>query len=257
VELVDTSPIRRRYSEGVILALGLNVWLSWLVLPGLYLGELTRLSVLLLALAPPILLGVGILRRSAFLLLLCFPATCLLGAAVAPRLVSSAAHSTARLSLLALGLCAFLLGVSLLLSPTPGQPLRTRPLATGPTPPRWRRRVRVYRGLTLLSAVFPLVLVTAVNLSPQNRAYVGELYAGRQSVVFTLFNLGILALWLGLFIVYFVGVLDPHRSGDKELLRDLARLSATPRRGSRWRTVTALLLLSLALLGQLLYLRYR
>lgn len=239
-------------------ALGLNLWVTWLCVPGLYLHELQRPHVLFLVAVPLLLLGWGVLRHSAFLLLLGFPAACLLPISAAPRLLTGATHSATRLLLLALGLVAFLFGVSFLLGGAARPPPeRSRALASGPPPQRWRRRFRVYRELMILSAVFPLVLLVAVNLAPQNRAYVGELYPGRQSSVFTLLNLGVLALWLGLFAVYFVGVLYPHRSGDKDLVRDLARWSAETKRPSTRRAFTLTALLVLALLGQVLYLRYR
>jgi hypothetical protein len=109
--------------------------------------------------------------------------------------------------------------------------VRTLSSAQQPTPERWRRRARVYTGLTVMSAVIPAVLLYSVNFEASNRAFLRELYPGRMDAMMTLLNLGVIGLWLGLYAWVFLGIVRPHRTGDRDLIVELAMLRSQTRRG--------------------------
>lgn len=229
----------RAFTDAVAAALGVNVWVSLVLVPGLFVGAFkTSTAAALLAAMPLVPLAIGLVRRSQHWLLLVYPATLLAPIAYAPRIVANNIHGPFTFTLVCLGVLAYLFGVSFFSAfHDPPPPERTRQLAGGlagsaATPARWQRRFRLYAVLTVLSAVFPMALLYAINFDSENRAFLYKLYPGRVGAMTTLLNLGLFALWMLIYFGYFVGILKVHRTGDKGLVAQLARLRQQARRGT-------------------------
>jgi len=151
--------------------LSANLWVVSVGVPLLLGGGAGRSPgwLYLLAALGPLVLGLGVWRRSEPSLLFGFPVATLLPQALlssgdAPLL------SPAPWPLLLLSLLASQLAVTWALAardraaePPQAKP---RPLPAELTPPRWRRRLRIYRGFTLVAALFPLILLAYTVESP-------------------------------------------------------------------------------------------
>ncbi len=233
---MEQAPSERRWralADGVAASLGLNVWVSVVLLPALFIGK-TGGNDLLLGLIPLLVLGLGLWRRSEAVLLLAYPAAVLVPIAVHPVMASAHVYGPIRFVTVAIGVTAYLVGVSFFTNfhePTP--PVSIRPLSSalaGP-PQRWRRRERVYWELFALSLIMPVSLLLWVNYAPEVQGYLGENYPGRVAAMTTVLVVGVIALWLVIFHVAFLGVLRPHRTGDRDLLTTLAQAKADARTG--------------------------
>jgi len=244
-------------------ALGLNLWLSFVLVPGLFLGSFRHgKAFLAVAPVPLVVLAAGIARRSPLWLLLIYPATLLVPVALDPRTVGENAQRPLPFILIAASLVVYFLGAAYLTSP-PGAgespPGRTRRLGASlgtKNPPRWRRRRRIYAVLGVLSIVFPIALVYQINFAPSTRAYLAELYPGDRTTTMTaLLDLGAVLLWLLVFSIGFVGPLRSHRTGDKELIADLERLRTWARRPAPTLSFYVGVVCALGLMALLLTLR--
>jgi len=214
--------------------LGVNVWVSVILLPGLFVGAWRTPALALAAALPLPVLVLGMWRRSEVVLLLGYPSALLIPVAVVPEIVSAHVYGPIRFAIVAVGLIAYLFGASFFTSfYEPPPPAGTRALSSSryPTPPRWLRRFRVYRMLAVLSAVFPLVLLYVVNFNDTNRAFLRQMFPGRVAAMTTFLNLGILGAWLLLYAYMFLGILKPHRTGDRDLIVELARTRSEIKRG--------------------------
>lgn len=224
----------RTFADAVALVLGINVWVSVVLLPGFF-AEAWQTSGTIAAasLALPVL-ALGIWRRSELILLLGFPATLLLPISFAPAMASPLVYGPVRFTIVAVGLVAYMMGASFFTSfHEPPPPVGVRPLSSSrkPVPERWRRRFRMYSALTALALVFPAVLIYAVNFHPSNQAYMWRMFPGRVTAMTTLLNLLVVGIWLGIFARVFLGILKPHRTGDRELVGQLAEIRAQSKRG--------------------------
>jgi hypothetical protein len=262
---VDSAPAPRAstrlFGGGVAAALGLNVWVSLVIVPGLFVGAFARSQWMpALAAVPLVPLAIGVLSRSPFWLLLGFPLGLLVPVAADVQIVGAHVHGPLTFTLVAVGMCAYLFGASHLASfrETP-PPDRMRLLASAaqPVPARWRRRTRLYVALATLSVIFPVALLYAVNFSPANRAALKDSYPERAGGMATLMNLGVLALWLAVFGLHFVGTLKRHRTGDKDLQRDLERIRQRAKRGTPRPLFYVSVVLALGFMALLVSLRYR
>lgn len=224
----------RAFADAVALALGINVWISIVVLPGFFVASFRTGNDLLIASAPLLVLGIGIWRRAELLLLLLFPAAIMVPVALSPELVSTQVYGPVRFVIVAVGVVAYLFGVSFFTSfYEPAPPVNTRALASSrrPVPPRWRRRFRMYRWLALLSLAFPVAFIYTINFTDSSKAFVEQMYPDRASQMLTVINLAALGMWVFLYSYGFMGVLRPHRTGDRILAADLGRLRAQAKRG--------------------------
>jgi len=238
----------RLAADALTAALGMNLWVSLALVPGMVAGAFSRNGALaVLAPVPLLFLAVGVLRRSPMWLLLAYPTALLLPVAVDARIASSIAYGPVVLSLTAASLVGFLLGGAYLTTrsatgePAPGT--RSRRLGgslEAQAPVRWQRRRRVYAALAILSAVFPAVLLYRIGIDADTRAYLLESFPDEQvpgdraAALMAVLLLAGLAVWLFIWDRAFVGPLRHHRTGDKELTAELDRLrhdarQATPR----------------------------
>jgi antibiotic biosynthesis monooxygenase (ABM) superfamily enzyme len=217
----------RRIWDIAIGVLGLNIWVSFLLVPVLHLEEPgPGAGVVLLLLAALSCLAVGVWRRHSLLLLVVYPLLLLLTTITNPQLVGVNVYTPWTFVLVAASLLAYLLATPLFLglSAAPQLPDETRDLEQFPYTPKWRRRMRVYRGLAALAGVFPAVLVATLFLHPGVKADLTRSYPGRLTETLALFGVLVLMLWLGLFHTYFLTPLRAHIRGDPQVRYELQNL---------------------------------
>ena len=162
-----------------------------------------------------------------------------------PQLASQHVYGEIRFALVAAGVIAYLFGVSFFTTfHEPPAPRSVRMLSSAQQGPasRWQRRERVYWGLTALSIIFPAALIAWVDYDPAIADFLGRMYPGRVALMTTALTVGAIGLWLGMFHYAFLGVLRPHRTGDRDLVTALSRARASRPRpashavGSTWRS---------------------
>jgi hypothetical protein len=188
----------------------------------------------LASLLPFAVLMLGLLRRSEVVLLGLFPSAILVPIALNPGIASSHVFGPIRFFLVALGVIAYLFGVSFFTTfHEPPAPKSIRPLSSATQGPaaRWQRRERVYWMLTALSLVIPTVLIAWVNFDESIADYLGEMYPGRVALMTTALTAGAIVLWLGIYHYAFLGALRPHRTGDRDLVGALAQARADAKTG--------------------------
>lgn len=209
-----------------LLVLGLNIWTSFLLLPALHMDRPgpNAASVTLTACAPVALI-VGVWLRSRAVLLAAYPLLLLTAVLAAPQLVGPNVYSPWTFVLVAVSFLAYALGTALLLDllreHATFDEIRELP---GASSSKWQRRMRIYRGLAGLAALFPAVLIATLFLHPSVRADLAQNYPGRISETTALYGVLLLALWLGLFQAYFLAPLKAHLKGDPTLRYELQRL---------------------------------
>jgi hypothetical protein len=256
------APIEQRwraFADAVAFALGINVWVSVVLLPGLFIGAVHGPTAVLVGAVPLAVLIVGLWLRSETVLLLAYPATILLPIGLAPAMASSYVYGPVRFTIVAVGVAAYLFGVSFFTTfhePPPPISIRTLSSAQAGTPHRWRRRERVYWTLFALSLVFPAVLIAWVNFDPQIQADLGAKFPGRVALMTTVLNVGVIVLWLGVYHYAFLGVLRPHRTGDRDLATAIGIARADARSGRPRRRFYLGVLVALALMAVLLLARH-
>lgn len=223
----------RTFADAVALALGANLWVALVLLPGLVSGVLHSGPAQLTAILPLVVLGIGVWRRSDLVLLLGYPSALLIPVAFAPGMANVHVYGPIRFAIVAVGLVGYLFGASVFTSfREPPPPLAERPLtsAARPMAPRWRRRFRIYAALTALSAVFPIVLLYTINFDAEVREALKMKYSGKVAPLSTVMNLGAIAFWVAIYAGIFLGVLRRHRTGDRDLVGALERLKRETRR---------------------------
>ena len=224
----------RTFADVVAFALGTNVWVSIVILPAIFIGALHGPSRILAALLPFLVLMLGLARRSEGILLGLFPAAVLVPVALEPQLASAHVYGPIRFTLVALGLIAYLFGVSFFTTfHEPPAPRSVRMLSSAQQGPatRWRRRERVYWMLTAMSLIMPAVLIAWVNYDDSIADYLGQMYPGRVALMTTALTVGAIVLWLGVYHYAFLGVLRPHRTGDRDLVTAVAQARADAKAG--------------------------
>jgi hypothetical protein len=219
---------------GLALALGVNLWVVAVALPlGLgvaaaesgRLGGLSPLAVVLAALAPLGVLGAGVRLRSTSALLIGFPLLAVLPEALASAELSARVLPASATVLAALSLVGYLVAVAHGLArneradataaPTTAT---TRRLSQDPTPSRWRRRLRVYRGLVALSVVMPAALLAMVDLWPDFTSSLAASFGAHAARAQALCTVAVGLLSIGLLRAYLLGPLQLHLQHDRDLL---------------------------------------
>jgi hypothetical protein len=224
----------RTFADVVAFTLGVNVWISIVILPAVFVGALHGSGRLAAAALPLGVLLLGLARRSEAILLGLFPAAVLVPVGLAPQIASSHVYGPVRFALVALGVVAYLFGVSFFTTfHEPPAPRSVRPLSSAAAGPstRWQRRERVYWLLTGLAVVMPTALIGWVNFAPKLQDYLGALFPGRVALMTTALSAGTIVLWLGIYHYAFLGVLRPHRTGDRDLVIALAQAQADAKSG--------------------------
>jgi hypothetical protein len=224
----------RTFADVVAFTLGVNVWITVVILPAVFVGALHERWRIIAAAVPFGVLVLGLFRRSEAILLGLFPAAVLVPVSLQPQLASSHVYGPIRFTLVAIGVVAYLFGVSFFTTfHEPPAPRSIRPLTSATQGPaeRWQRRERVYWMLTAMSIVIPTVLIAWVNFDTAIADYLGEMYPGRVALMTTALTVGAIVLWLGIFHYAFLGALRPHRTGDRDLVAKLTRARADAKIG--------------------------
>jgi hypothetical protein len=224
----------KTFADVVAFALGTNVWISIVILPAIFVGALRGGSRIAAAALPFLVLLLGLARRSEAVLLGLFPAAILVPVALQSQMASSYVYGPVRFTLVAIGVVAYLFGVSYFTTwHEPPAPRSVRGLSSAQVGPaeRWQRRERVYRMLTTMSLVIPTVLIAWVNFDSAIEDYLGEMYPGRVALMTTALTAGAIVLWLGIYHYAFLGVLRPHRTGDRDLVGALSQARSDARTG--------------------------
>jgi hypothetical protein len=259
--VAEAAAIRSRAPQLLATALGVNLWLTLLVVPALYLRAAAASAAVLVAVCglALALLVAGIVRRSLLLLILLFPASLALGPLLEPALGGASVYTPATLLPCAAALLLHLGGALWLASTdgTPAAPARVKRVAQPLQAPVSTRRFRLYRALAILAALFPAALLVAVHYRPGAAADLQRAFGASAPVAAALITLLGLALWVGLFFVYFVRTLALHLEGDRvtmaENIEVRQRLVARRPRLTLYLTM----LVALALMAALFALRYR
>jgi hypothetical protein len=244
----------RTFADVVAFTLGVNVWITIVILPAAFVGALHGAPRIAAAALPLAVLVLGLARRSEAVLLGLFPAAVLVPVSLQPQLASSHVYGPIRFALVAIGVVAYLFGVSFFTTfhePPAPRSIRTLTSAQQGPPARWQRRERVYWMLTALSIVIPTMLVAWVNFDSSIADYLGEMYPGRVALMTTALSVGAIVLWLGIFHYAFLGALRPHRTGDRDLIAKLTRARADAKVGkprTRFYIAVAVALGAMALL---------
>lgn len=244
----------RTFADVVAFALGTNVWISIVILPAIFVGVLHTSGQIIAAALPFGVLGLGLWRRSEIILLGLFPSALLVPIGLNSQMASSYVYGPIRFTLVAAGIVAYLFGVSFFTTfHEPPAPRSIRTLSSAQVGPasRWRRRERVYWMLVAMSVVIPVVLIGWVNFDSSIEHFIGEMYPGRVDHMTTALTVGAIVLWLAIFHYAFLGVLRPHRTGDRDLVTKLARARADAKSGRprlRFYIAVGLALVSMLLL---------
>jgi hypothetical protein len=85
--------------------------------------------------------------------------------------------------------------------------------------------------LTAMSLIIPTVLIAWINFDSAIADFLGEMYPGRVALMTTALTAGAIVLWLGIYHYAFLGVLRPHRTGDRDLVTTLAQARADAKSG--------------------------
>ena len=251
----------KTFADVVAFALGTNVWISIVILPAIFVGALHGGSHIAAAALPFVVLMLGLARRSEAVLLGLFPAAILVPVALQPQLASSHVYGPIRFTLVALGVVLYLFGVSFFTTwHEPPAPRSIRGLTSAQIGPaeRWQRRERVYWMLTGMSVVIPTVLIAWINFDSAIDEYLGEMYPGRVALMTTALTAGAIVLWLIIYHYAFLGVLRPHRTGDRDLVNTLAQARSDAKAGKprpRFYVSVALALVAMATLILLRHLK--
>jgi len=249
----------KTFADVVAFTLGTNVWISIVILPAIFVGALHGGSHIAAAALPFAVLMWGLARRSEAILLGLFPVTILVPVALQPQMASSYVYGPIRFLLVAIGVVAYLFGVSFFTTwHEPPAPRSIRGLTSAQVGPaeRWQRRERVYWMLTGMSLVIPTVLIAWVNFDSAIQDYLGEMYPGRVALMTTALTAGAIVLWLGIYHYAFLGVLRPHRTGDRDLVGKLAQARADAKAGKPRPRFYIAVALALAAMASLILLRH-
>jgi hypothetical protein len=231
---VSTERRWRTFADVVAFTLGTNVWITIVILPAVFVHALHGGAMILAVLLPFAVLMYGLLRRSEIILLGLFPSALLVPISLSPGIASSHVYGPIRFALVALGVIAYLFGVSFFTTfHEPPAPRSVRPLSSAAQGPavRWQRRERMYWMLTAMSLVIPTVLIAWVNFDSSIADYLGEMYPGRVALMTTALTAGAIVLWLVIYHYAFLGALRPHRTGDRDLVTALAQARADAKAG--------------------------
>ncbi len=224
----------RTFADAIAIALGTNLWVSLVLLPGLVVGAFSTPLLLATLLLPLPLLFAGVWARNEVLLLFGFPTSLLIPIAMRPEMASMQVYGVARFLIVGISLVVFLFGASTLTSFYEAPPpRRIRPLksASQSMPPRWKRRFRMYAVLSVISVLYPLALLYHVNFDEAGALTLNEKYPGRASTFTTLLNAFAIGLWLLLFSFFILAPLKKHRTGDKDLQIQIANSLKKASRG--------------------------
>jgi hypothetical protein len=213
----------------------MNLWVVAVALPlvGLRGAAVPRFGLGLLAILAtlgPITLGIGVLRRSAGMMVGLYP----LFVALPLVLVTTGPSplvSAPPLFALAASLVAFVIAALRALDAPTEAPARLQRLTDGTMPPRWRRRARIYRALEGAAVLFPLALVVAVDVAPGFRRALEAQFGAEAQAVQAAFTVVAGLLAVAAFRLGLAAPLVAHLSAERALHRQIEADKRAARRG--------------------------
>ncbi len=247
---------KRNLWELAILVLGLNLWVTFLLVPLLHLDSPAVGAAWLCAL-PLVTLAVGVVLRNRLVLLAAYPLLLAVPTLVAPKLVGVNVYSPLTFCLVAVSFVAYMVATVALLEVihAPPEPAETKSLGQVRLDERWRRRVRIHRWLAVLAGVFPALFIFTAFLHPGVQQDLAAYYPrrGTSPQVFT--GVLVLLLWLTVFYAYFLLPLKSHVRGDPYLRYELRKIrhdarTGKPRAGFYVYVGLALVFMVLLMLGR-------
>lgn len=187
--------ISRKWSIGdvTIGVLGLNLWITFLVLPTLhFLQHSPGVATVAGIIAGPLLLAAGLHLHHRHLLLFGLPLSLFVPALFNPKLVGVNVYSAWSFALVATSFLAYMLATLAILRghELPPVPEERRSIGEYVLSPRWRRRFRIYRWMAALSVLFPAVLIFGIFLDPEIQTLVRQSFPGRAQEAVTFFGIG-------------------------------------------------------------------
>jgi hypothetical protein len=212
-------------------ALGANLWVTMVVVPAVYMRRSTASAAVLwsLCVLGAGLLVLGILRRSRLVLLLLFPGSLAAAPALEPSLAGPSVYTAFTLLPCAAALLLHYAGAFALLTTAgaPPAPSRVRPLTPPPRSARMDRQRRIYAALAVLAGLTLVTLLGALHYRPAAALDLAAGAAETRAATTTALDLVVLGLWVGVFLVYYVGSLTVHLDDD--------RLTQAENIAARWR----------------------
>jgi hypothetical protein len=227
----------------LVVALGVNLWVVAVALPlaiaahARALAASSTAGLVLASLVPlgALAAGIWVERARTWVLLALFPLLVVAPAALAAADLPARVVPAAASLLAAASLVAYLVAVAraevLAERAGDGSAPTTRRLHQDPVPSRWRRRLRVYRGLGAIALGFPLLLVAAVDLSPSFAASLEASFGAQAARAQAFITVGVGLLWVILLRAYFLAPLNGHLQHDRDLLRAMELDRRHARRG--------------------------
>lgn len=219
----------------VACALGINVWVTLLLVPVLHAAGsgtlVTKIPMWALAFPLP-LLGIGLFRLNRVLLLALFPISLGVLNAMFRGPTGQGMFTVWTFGLAALSLLGYLVGTTITLEvyARHDDAVAGRRLALPPLSSKWRRRRRVYVLLAAFAALIPLSLIYTIDFFPQTARDLQKEYGAGAAEMQTLLVIGALGLWLWLFHTFFMVPLEQHRRGDADVRTELVALEKSARR---------------------------
>ena len=101
-----------------------------------------------------------------------------------------------------------------------------------------------------------VVVMPDANFDKSIEEYLGEMYPGRVALMTTALTVGAIVLWLGIFHYAFLGVLRPHRTGDRDLVAKLGQARTDAKTGKPRPRFYIAVALALGAMGTLIVLRH-
>jgi hypothetical protein len=225
----------------LVLALGVNLWVVAVALPlalaahAYALGSYRSAPLAVVALAPLAVLAVGARLRSSVALMAAFPLLALAPQALATAELTARVLPPAASLLAAASLIGFLVAVAHAQAraerPVEAIPPSTRRLRQDAPPSRWRRRLRVYRGLVVTAVLFPTALLGAVDLSPSFASSLESSFGVHAPRAQALATVAVGLLWIVLARSYLIAPLHAHLQHDRDLLAAIEGDRRHARRG--------------------------
>jgi hypothetical protein len=236
----------------LVAALGVNLWVVAVALPlalaahARALGDVSMPTVAVVSLAPLVALAAGVLSRSlsgrTLALLVGFPVLVVVPQALATAELTTRVVPAAAWLLAAASLVGYL--VVVVQSEVRAErgtagavaaATTTRSLPREEVPSRWRRRLRVYRGMVAVAIGFPAALLFAVDLWPSFTASLAASLGTQAPRAQAFATVGVALLWVGILRAYLLHPLNAHLQHDRDLLATMEQ-DRRHARGGRPRT---------------------
>ena len=223
---------RRTIWDLALVAVGLNAWVSVLLIPALHIERGPGTAAAALMGLSLLVFAAGVVTRDRTVLLAVYPATLVVPILANPKLAGVNVYSAGTFVLVAVGFVGYTVGAALLthVASAPPVPEDRRPLAPPRDDSKWRRRRRMYVMLATVSAVFPGLLIYSLFLHPGVQQELQRFYPNRAQAASVLFGVFAIALWMTLFHLYIRVPLVAHIRGDPQSRADLMRLRRNLRR---------------------------